>query len=323
MLIKENDDRLQGLAKELGHSEEYRIIRKYKKPEYYHSSSSSSTDIKKFVGAFLDIEATGLSKNKDKLIELGIVKFEYSEDGRIFKILDEFHSYQDPKVPIPEFISKLTGIDDAMVRDQNVDTAKLSKYLEDVNLIIAHNSEFDRAFFETTFPTLKPYAWACSMRDVDWKNEGIGSLKLDYIAYQYNFFYTGHRSISDCLASIHILSRNLPVSKTLVLKSIIDKANKLRFKLWATNAPYHAKELLKARGYRWNMENGSKHRAWAVEITEDNVETEIEYLRSEIYNGILNIDLDLIDAYSRFTDKYVTDDIKYQDKIDWVDKLIR
>ena len=71
------------------------------------------------------------------------------------------------------------------------------------------------------------------------------------------------------------------------------------------------------------MENGSKHRAWAVEITEDNVETEIEYLRSEIYNGLLNIDLDLIDAYSRFTDKYVTDDIKYQDKIDWVDKLIR
>ena len=143
-----------------------------------------------------------------------------------------------------------------MVKDQNVDTVKLSKYLEDVNLIIAHNSEFDRAFFETTFPTLKPYAWACSMRDVDWKNEGIGSLKLDYIAYQYNFFYTGHRSISDCLASIHILSKNLPVSKTLVLKSIIDKANKLRFKLWATNAPYHAKELLKARGYRWNMENG-------------------------------------------------------------------
>ena len=181
-----------------------------------------------------------------------------------------------------------------MVRDQNVDTVKLSKYLEDVNLIIANNSEFDRAFFETTFPTLKPYAWACSMRDVDWKNEGIGSLKLDYIAYQYNFFYTGHRSISDCLASIHILSRNLPVSKTLVLKSIIDKANKLRFKLWATNATYHTKELLKARGYRWNMENGSKHRAWAVEITEDNIETEIEYLRSEIYNGILNIDLSLI-----------------------------
>jgi DNA polymerase-3 subunit epsilon len=323
MPIKKNDDRLQELARELDNSDEYCVIRKYKKPEYYHQSSPSSTDIKKFIGAFLDIEATGLSKKKDKLIELGIVKFEYSADGRIFKILDEFHSYQDPKIPIPEFISKLTGIDDAMVRDQNVDTVKLSKYLEDVNLIIAHNSEFDRAFFETTFPALKPYAWACSMRDIDWKNEGIGSLKLDYIAYQYNFFYTGHRSISDCLASIHILSKNLPVSKTLVLKSIIDKANQLRFKLWATNAPYHAKELLKARGYRWNMENGSKHRAWAVEVTENNVEIEIEYLRSEVYNGRLNIDFDLVDACSRFTDKYVTDDIKYQDKIDWVYKLIK
>ena len=53
MTIKKNDDRLQELARELGNSEEYRIIRKYQKPEYYHSSSSSSTDIKKFIGAFL------------------------------------------------------------------------------------------------------------------------------------------------------------------------------------------------------------------------------------------------------------------------------
>ena len=63
MLIKENDDRLQELAKELGNSDEYRIIRKYQKPEYYNSSNSSSTDIKKFIGAFLDIEATGLSNS--------------------------------------------------------------------------------------------------------------------------------------------------------------------------------------------------------------------------------------------------------------------
>ena len=316
------NDKLLEFAKELDRSDEYSVIYKYKKPKYYNLENSSSISTKKFIGAFLDIEATGLSKKSDRLIELGIVKFEYSEDGKIFKVLDEFHSFQDPKIPIPEYISELTGIKDDMVKDRNIDITELSEYLEDVNLIIAHNSGFDRAFFEMTFPNLRSYPWACSMQDIDWNREGIKSLKLDYIAYKYKFFYTGHRAVSDCLAGIHILSKTLPVSKKLVLKSIIDSSNQLRFKLWAINSPFDAKELLKARGYKWNMEIGSKHRAWAVEITEDMIESEISYLRSEIYNGRLNIDFDLIDGYTRFTNRYVTNDVKYKDKLDLVSRLI-
>lgn len=313
---------LAQLAKELDKSGDYRVIYKYKKPECYNIVDPSSVGIKKFVGAFLDIEATGLSKKNDRLIELGIVKFEYSEDGRIFKVLDEFHSYQDPKMPISEHISILTGIREEMVKHKNIDTTKLSKYLEDVHLIIAHNSEFDRTFFEKEFPTLKPYAWSCSMRDINWNYEGIKSFKLDYIAYRYRFFYTGHRAISDCLAGIHILSQVLPVSKRPVLKSIIDSARQLRFKLWAVNSPFNAKELLKARGYRWNMDAGSKYKAWAVEIIEDNIESEISYLRSNIYNNKLTIDFDLVDAYTRFTNRYVTTEDKYKNKVDWISKLI-
>ena len=36
------------------------------------------------LGAFLDIESTGLSHADYKIIELGIVKFEYTDDGQIF-----------------------------------------------------------------------------------------------------------------------------------------------------------------------------------------------------------------------------------------------
>ena len=70
------------------------------------------------------------------------------------------------------------------------------------------------------------------------------------------------------------------------------------------------------------MEIGSKYRAWAVEITEDMVESEISYLRSEIYNDRLNIDFDLIDGYTRFTNRYVTNDVKYKDKLDLVSRLV-
>jgi DNA polymerase-3 subunit epsilon len=45
----------------------------------------------------------------DKIIELGIVKFEYTDDGQIFRLLDKFSSYQDPRKPILPYITKLTS----------------------------------------------------------------------------------------------------------------------------------------------------------------------------------------------------------------------
>jgi hypothetical protein len=98
-----------------------------------------------------------------------------------------------------------------------------------------HNAQFDRAFFESTFPNVAPKAWACSMRDINWNDEDIISFKLEYIAYRYNFFFEGHRAIIDCLAGIHILAQNLINSQKPVLKRLLDNAMQLEFKLWAKN----------------------------------------------------------------------------------------
>ncbi|KJW01996.1 exonuclease domain-containing protein [Rickettsia argasii] len=59
---------------------------------------------------FLDTETTGLSYVTDKILGLGMVKFEYTNDGRIYNILEEFNKYQDPKEPIAPHITELTGI---------------------------------------------------------------------------------------------------------------------------------------------------------------------------------------------------------------------
>lgn len=136
----------------LNQSDQYRVIKKYQKPEFYNLNG----DVPKLIGVFLDIEATGLSFTEDKLIELGMVKFEYSADGRIFRILEEFSVYQDPNMPISEFITQLTGISNDMVKGHQIDEKSVADYLDNVDLIIAHNAQFDRAFFETTFPSIKP-----------------------------------------------------------------------------------------------------------------------------------------------------------------------
>lgn len=283
--------------KTVNESPNHRVIVKYAKPEFYNLSG----DIPKKIGVFLDIEATGLSYETDKLIELGMVKFEYSDDGRIFRVLEEFHGYQDPKVEISDFITQLTGINNDMVRDKAIDTDLVESYLKEVDLVVAHNATFDRAFFESTFPTIEPKAWACSMRDIDWNNEAIESFKLEYIAYKYNFFYEGHRAIIDCLVGIHILSKELYNSKELALSKLLKQATSLHYKIWAKNAPYKYKDLLRSRKYRWNTHPQDGFKAWAIELPENKAKEEIEFLKAEIYNNSFNIPIDIYDAYNRFS----------------------
>ncbi len=199
-----NEKELQQSISYFRNSTQYRIIEKYQKPQQYHIDDQAL----KYRGIFLDVETTGLDYTRDKIIELGIVCFEYSSDGRIFRILEEFSAYQDPRIPIPEDITQLTHISDDMVKEHNIDVGKVEQYIKEATLIIAHNVAFDRKFVETMFPNIPRKPWACLMNDINWRGEGIESNKLEYIAYRFGFFYEGHRAAIDCLAGIHVLAQN-------------------------------------------------------------------------------------------------------------------
>lgn len=325
-----SNQELEQLADQLRKSDEYRVIKKYQKPEGYNlgNDDNNSNDRRqnKLIGVFLDIEATGLLYTSDKLIELGMVKFEYTADGRIFNLLEEFSGYQDPNVPIPDHITKLTGISDDMVKGHSIDEGVVSEYLKDVDIIIAYNAQFDRAFFETAFPNIPPKAWGCSMRDINWIDEDISSLKLEYIAYRYGFFFEGHRAIIDCLAGIHILAQDLINSKELVLKRLLDNAMQLEFKLIARDSPYDSKDLLKTRGYRWGMPPINSYRAWYITAPENRVESEIKYLRSDIYksNTTLPIEIEVSDAFNKHSivnRSVESTNKKYADKLIWAKSI--
>ena len=311
---------IEKLAVILNNSGNYRVTKKYQRLEYYNTGDEDD----KMIAVFLDIEATGLSYTQDKLIELGMVKFEYNRQGSIFRLLDDFSGYQDPGILIPKYITELTGINDDTVRSHKIQESAVANYLQDVDLIIAHNAQFDRTFLEATFPSLPSKAWSCLMYDVDWDKEGISSRKLEYIAYKFGFFYEGHRAINDCLAGVHLLAQKLPKSQVPVLKELLTQSAAIRFKLYAVNSPYDSKELLKSRGYRWSMNQNDKYRAWSIELNEDKVAEEINYLRSSIYStSSINIPVEILDAHSRFssTNNKSNNYVKYRDKLEWFQKL--
>jgi ATP-dependent DNA helicase DinG len=92
----------------------------------------------------IDIETTGLSEERDAIIEIGAVRFK----GR--RVEDEWSSLINPNRHIPEFISALTGISDVEVRNaprfQGV-AADLEAFVGD-SPIIGHNVRFDLGFMQ-------------------------------------------------------------------------------------------------------------------------------------------------------------------------------
>jgi len=92
----------------------------------------------------LDIETTGLDAKKDRIIEIGAVRFSNSGDQ------EEFSTLVNPGVKIPRFITELTGISDAMVHGEKIPFIEeaidqLSSFVGDAP-VIGHNVKFDLSF---------------------------------------------------------------------------------------------------------------------------------------------------------------------------------
>ncbi|MDY2654622.1 MULTISPECIES: PolC-type DNA polymerase III [Eisenbergiella] len=89
-----------------------------------------------------DIETTGFSPIKNRIIEIGAVKVINGE------ITDRFSSFVNPQVPIPFEIEKLTRINDEMVMDAPVIEKVLPEFLSfcEGTVLVAHNASFDISF---------------------------------------------------------------------------------------------------------------------------------------------------------------------------------
>ncbi len=89
-----------------------------------------------------DIETTGFSPKRNKIIEIGAVKM---KDGMI---LDRFSEFIDPKEPIPFHITRLTSITDDMVIGCPTREEIIPRFVEFCkdSILVGHNVGFDISF---------------------------------------------------------------------------------------------------------------------------------------------------------------------------------
>lgn len=90
----------------------------------------------------LDIETTGLDPKRDRIIEIGAVRSENGVETAVFQ------SFVNPGIPIPSFITDLTGIRDELVADAPTESEVITAFTDFVgeSPVLAHNARFDLAF---------------------------------------------------------------------------------------------------------------------------------------------------------------------------------
>ena len=139
---------IEEMAKRLEESGDYRVLRKLTIPGAYTEPDGTPTKL----GIILDVETTGLNAAADEIIELGMIKFEFSADGRIFRVGDRFSGLREPTTPVPPEIVTLTGITPDLVKGHNINPQEVSTFIADAAIVIAHNAGFDRICCERTWP---------------------------------------------------------------------------------------------------------------------------------------------------------------------------
>lgn len=290
---------LEAMAEALQASGQYRVQRRMQPRLRINDSRGAPTRL----GLFVDVETTGLDPTKHEIIELGMIPFSYLPDGLICDIGPPFEQFQEPSSPIPTAITRLTGITDAMVAGQRIDVDAVRALVDRASLVIAHNASFDRRFLERLSDAFVLKPWACSMSQVDWIDEGYEGVKLAYLATSVGFFYDRHRAVHDCRAAIELLAMPLPSSHVPAMQKLLEKARRPSWRIWAENSPFDLKDVLKARGYRWNGDDNPNPRAWYIDVDDGLQGDEIAFLRKEIYLRDVELLVREITAFNRFSDR--------------------
>lgn len=147
----------------------------------------------------LDIETTGLNPQNDYITEISAIK--YRNNRRV----DEFSSLVKPDFSIPYYITRLTGIDDAMVADApSIDEVILSfmDFLAD-DIIAGYNVGFDLSFIAENLAGYYAKRLANNYVDVMKLAQNelpfLGRYKQTAVAEYFNIATAGaHRALVDC-----------------------------------------------------------------------------------------------------------------------------
>jgi DNA polymerase-3 subunit alpha (Gram-positive type) len=153
-----------------------------------------------------DLETTGAKAPPCRITEIGAFRVRNGE------VTDKFETLVNPEMPIPRFITELTGIDDDMVREAPVFADITHDFLNFIgdSILVAHNSGFDMRFLNFEIGRVfGDYRMAnpclCTVQLSRKLLPDIVNHKLKTVAKYYSInLVNHHRASADAYATAHI-----------------------------------------------------------------------------------------------------------------------
>lgn len=286
---------LEAAARALEASGDYRVLRRLVPRDDFGISTPAPLQR----AVVLDTETTGTDPDEDQVIELALLCFEYLPDsGQIVRVTRAYEGLEDPGRPIPPEATLIHGITDEMVAGQHLDDEAVKGLLQGACWVVAHNASFDRQFLERRLGVFETLPWVCSYAEIPWAQEGFAGAKLDYLASRHGFFYEGHRSQIDCRALLEVLRLPLPRSGDIAWRRLLQSGAQPSYRISALDAPFESKDVLKARGYRWD----AKRRCWHRTLGREEATAEAPWLKEHVYGGRSHeVEVEVQDALTRYS----------------------
>ena len=207
------------------------VVRGQSRLRQSQAKNKKTTDNLDFV--VLDLETTGFSAERDEIIEVAMIRVQFSDAGIQ---QTEWQSLVKPFAPIPKIIREITQITNEMVSD----APRLMSILPEVQAfigdapIVAHNARFDNRMLERAATQMgvsfSENEWICSMDTAKSGFPGLGSYKLAFLASHFNIEAgQSHRALHDARATlalfVHCLDNSVVPESVQVKKVGSNKFN--------------------------------------------------------------------------------------------------
>lgn len=248
--------------------------------------------MKKEIYIALDLETSGVDPEKDKIIEIGIAKFENDQ------IIDTFETLINPQRKISPTVLAITGIN-----EKDLQSAPLFEEVKDKIIdfignypLVGHNIQFDLRFLKEAGVEIKnPFfdTWHLATIVLPY----LSSYSLSYLTSKFNLEHLEtHRALSDAIASYSLflyLKNEIKKLPPAVLKKIYSTLEKFDFKYKNLFLPQGFSEdfvLRSSQKIKTTPKKEFQEYIKKFEIDESEVELAKEIIKSLIKNKKLFVE---------------------------------
>jgi DNA polymerase-3 subunit epsilon len=225
----------------------YKVLERFA-PRGIYQEASEGAEVRRLM--VVATETTGVSVRNDVMIEFGYVIADFdSRTGEVLRVVTKYQGNEDPARPVSAIVTRLTGITDAQLSGKRFDDERIASDLSRVDMVISHNSEFERRFLEKRFPDFIGKWFGCSQREMDWTMYGSTSAKIEFLAFKLrSVYFEAQRSMGNAEVLLDILAHKVEGMPT-PLSRIMESSRQATYRLFAVNAPAGAIQSLVGVGY--------------------------------------------------------------------------